>query len=134
MPIMQEAIPLEDFNRMQKGLPPLKKKVIKKPEPEKPDIKNEIKFEDIPVDSFVELEYAKRNTLMNKDGVCFIGFDVSIRLGAQAVLKRKPGRPPKIKEPVSDEPGVLRGWMDEGNFFTLMRHFRQKINPNVVQG
>lgn len=134
MPLMEEAIPLEDFERQRRGLPPLKKKVEKKPEPEKPEIKNEIKFEDIPLDSFMELEYAKPNTLKNKEGTRFIGYDVSIILNPQAVFKRKAGRPPKNpEENVSEEPKVLKGWMNEGNFIKFTKHFGQKINPNVVQ-
>jgi len=131
---MQEAMSLEDFERQEKGLPPLKHKKVEKPEPKKPDIPNEIKFEDIPIDDFIELEYAKRNTLKNKEGVRFIGYDVSMTLNSNAVLKRKPGRPAKDseKEEPSSEPKNLVGWMSEGDFLNLVRHCRKKINPQVV--
>lgn len=133
MPLMQEAMTKENWERQERGLRPLKANTVKRPEPKKPDIDNEIKFEDIPIEDFVELEYAKRNTLKNEEGVRFLGYDVSMILNANAKLKRKPGRPKESeKEEVSNGPKTLSGWMDEGNFLTLVRHVRKKINPQVV--
>jgi hypothetical protein len=131
MPLMQEAVTMENFDRQEKGLPPLKPEVMKRPEPERPKVKNEIKFEDIPIDDFVELEYAKRNTLKNEEGMRFIGYDVNMVINTQ--LKRGPGRPKESeKDEVRVEPKTLVGWMDEGNFLTLVRHVRKKINPQVI--
>jgi hypothetical protein len=129
----QEAMTVENFERWQKGLPPLKPKKVVRPEPEKPKIGNEIKFQDIPVDDFVELEYAKRNTVQNAEGARFIGFDVSMILNPSAQLKRKPGRPKESeKEEISTEPKVLSGWMAEGSFLELLRTCRKKINTQVI--
>lgn len=130
-PTMQEAVTKENFERMEKGLPPLKVKVEKRPEPTKPDVENEIKFKDIPVDEFVELEYARRNTVKNKEGIRFIGYDVSMIL--ESPMKRKPGRPKESeKEEVLTESKNLIGWMNEGEFLTLVRHAKKKINPQVI--
>jgi hypothetical protein len=133
MPLMQEAMTMENFDRQEKGLPPLKPKVVKRPEPKRPNIDNEIKFEDIPIEDFVELEYAKRNTLKNEEGVRFLGYDVSMILSSTASLKRKPGRPMKdVSKEISSEPKTLTGWMQEGDFLSLIRNCRKKINPQVV--
>jgi len=133
MPLMAEAMTKENFERIEKGLPPLKPKRIVKPEPKRTDVNNEIKFDYIPIDDFLELEYAKRNTVKNEDGMRFIGFDVSMILKTTAQLKRKAGRPKESeKEEISNEPKTLTGWMDEGNFLTLVRNVRKKINPQVI--
>lgn len=126
---------MADWDRMEKGLPPSKVKKVARPEPERPKVQNEIKFEDIPIDDFVELEYARRNSVRNNDGMRFIGYDVSIILNGNAPLKRKPGRPvTKVieKEEVSNEPKTLVGWMQEGDFLSLVRNCRKKINPQVI--
>ena len=129
MPLMTEAISREDFERMEKGLRPLKRKVIPRPDPEKPVIENEIKFDNIPPDRFKDLESAKRNTLKNKDGVRFIGYDVEISFE----IKRSPGKPPgAITNEERDFPKSMKGWMDEGNFHSLIRTFRKQINPQVI--
>lgn len=128
MPIMTEAMSLEDFERMRKGLPPIKVKQIKRPEPEKPEIENEIKFEDIK--EFIALDSVKRSCLRNKEGIMFLGYDVTIRVMSTA--SRGPGRPPKdAPEPIKEEQTLI-GWMNEGEFLTLVRHFRNKINTQVI--
>ena len=133
MPLMTEAISREDWELMEQGKRPKPRPRIERPEPPKPVIENEIKFEDIPLDDFVELEYARRNTLKNPEGSRFIGFDVSMILKSNAQLKRKAGRPPKEeKEEISTEPKILTGWMNEGDFLTLVRMCRKKINPQVI--
>ena len=131
--MQQEAMAKTDWERRDAGLPPIKVKKIKRPDPEKPVIENEIKFDDIPVNDFMELEYARRKTIKNAEGVRFLGFEVSMILTPSAQLKRKPGRPSKEeKEEVSTEPKTLTGWMSEGDFLTLVRNCRKKINPQVI--
>jgi hypothetical protein len=133
MPLMQEAMTKENWERQEGGLRPLKANTVKRPEPKRPNIDNEIKFEDIPIEDFVELEYAKRNTLKNEEGVRFLGYDVSMILSSTASLKRKPGRPMKdVSKEISSEPKTLTGWMQEGDFLSLIRNCRKKINPQVV--
>ena len=131
MPLMQEAISRENWERMEKGLKPIKQKVIPRPEPKRPDISNEIKFKDIPTDDFVELEYARRNTIKNFEGMRFIGYDVSMIISSEG--KRKPGRPPKDeKEEIPVESKTITGWMGEGDFLQLVRTYRKKINLQVI--
>jgi len=129
MLIMQEAMGKEDWERAEKGLPIIPKMKIKRPEPERPKIENEIKFDDIPINDFVELEYARRKTIKNSEGARFIGYEVSMVLG----FKRKQGRPKESeKEQISGEPKTLSGWMGEGDFLSLVRTCRKKINQQVI--
>jgi len=128
---MQEAMTKSDWERRENGLPPLKVNVEKRPEPTRPDVENEIKFSDIPIDEFVELVYARRNTLKNGEGVRFIGYDVSMVLNSP--MKRKPGRPKESeREEVLTESKNLVGWMQEGEFLSLVRNVKKKINPQVI--
>jgi len=124
-----EAMSKKDWDRAEKGLPPLKVEKIKRSEPERPKIENEIKLDDIPINDFVELEYARRKTIQNTEGVRFIGYEVSMVLG----FKRKQGRPKESeKEQISGEPKILSGWMGEGDFLSLVRTCRKKINQQVI--
>ena len=125
-----EAMSKKNWERGEKGLPPLKVEKIKRPEPERPKIENEIKFDDIPINDFVELEYARRKTIKNSEGVRFIGYEVSMVLGP---LKRKQGRPKESeKDDIQGEPKTLSGWMGEGDFLSLVRTCRKKINQQVI--
>ena len=125
-----EAMSKKDWERGEKGLPPLKVEKIKRPEPERPKIENEIKFEDIPINDFVELEYARRKTIQNTEGARFIGYEVSMIVGP---LKRKAGRPKESeKDDIQGEPKNLSGWMSEGDFISLVRTCRKKINQQVI--
>lgn len=124
MPLMQEAMTKENWERSEKGLPPLKPKKITRPEPERPVIEKEIKFSDIPVDWFKTLDKATMNTLKNKDGMRFIGYDVEISLG-----KNKTGA---ITNEEKNYPKSMKGWMDEGSFLSLVRTFRKQIDVQVI--
>lgn len=128
MPIPQEAMTVEEYQRWDRGLPPLKKKVKSRPEPESPEVENLIKFNEI--DDIISLESAKRNILYNKDGISFLGFDVVIK--AIMTLPRGPGRPPKDAPEPPKEEKVLAGWMSEGDFHKLIRAFRKKIDMSVI--
>jgi hypothetical protein len=119
--MLQEAMAKEDWERTEKGLPPIKREKIVRPEPKQPVLMDLIKYEDIPIDEFKELEYARRKMVKNEEGTRFIGFEVSI------LLKRKPGRP---KE--DEGPGTMTGWMNEGDFLKLNRVMRKKINQAVI--
>jgi hypothetical protein len=130
MALMQEAVSKENWERIEKGLPPLKPKKIHKPEPERPTIKNEIKCSDIPQGYEVELEQARRKSVRNDQKVMFIGFDVTINL-IPILKKRGPGRP-KETEDAPLEPKTLSGWMIEGEFLTFVRTYRKKINQQVI--
>lgn len=127
--MMKEAMTRANFERTEKGLPPFKPEIIKRSEPEKPEIKNEIKFKDIKLDDFIELTEAKRSIVKNTEGVRFIGFDVVMKLKQKGPF----GRPKKTENGEPAGPKIVTGWMDEGNFLELMRTFRETIRPQVVR-
>jgi len=126
--MMNEAMSQENFERQEKGLPPVKRKKIERPEPDKPEIENEIKFKDIDTTLFNDLKSAKRNVVKNKDGVRFIGFDVVMSVYQKGAF----GRPKKTENGKSVDPDIVTGWMDEGNFLELTRNFRETIKPQVI--
>jgi len=127
MALMKEAISKDDFERAEKGLPPLKTKKEPRPEPEKPEVQDEITFEDI--SGFIELLRAERKVIKNAEGVSFIGFSVEIMLEG----KKKPGRPKESEKEIPIEPTVLEGWMCEGDFLKLVRTYRKEINSQVIK-
>lgn len=128
MAIMKEAMTQANWDRAEKGLPPFKPKVIRRPEPEKPEIKNEIKFKDIKIDDFIELTEAKKSVIKNKEGMRFIGYDVIIKLKQKGPF----GRPKKTEKGEPVGPKIVTGWMGEGNFLELSRTFRETIRPQVI--
>jgi len=129
MAIMSEAMSKDDFERREMGLPPIKKIVVKRSDPPKPEIENEIRFADIPANDFSELESAKRKMVQNSEGNRFMGYEVTIILDH----KRKAGRPKESeKDEIQTGPKTLSGWMAEGEFLTLVRTFRKQINPQVI--
>jgi len=127
MALMKEAISKDDFERAEKGLPPLKLKKEPRPEPEKPEVQDEITFEDI--SGFIELLRAERKTIRNAEGIRFIGYSVEIMLEG----KKKPGRPKESEKEIPIEPTVLEGWMCEGDFLKLVRTYRKDINSQVIK-
>lgn len=118
MPLMQEAMGKEDWDRAEKGLPPIKKEVKKKPEPDLPEVKGMLFFEDIKIERFNRLLGAKMHSVPNKEGMRFIGYDVQIELA------------PTEKE---KEPKVVKGWMPESEWLLLLGNARSKIDIRVVQ-
>ena len=126
--MMKEAMTQANWDRAEKGLPPLKPKVVPRPEPEKPEIENEIKFKDIKSDDFIDLVEAKRNVVRNLEGMRFIGYDVVIKLKQKGPF----GRPKKTENGEPAGPKIITGWMDEGNFLELTRTFRETIRPQVI--
>jgi hypothetical protein len=114
---MNEAMSKEDFERADKGLPPIKKPKIERPDPEFPLVKDLIKFDDIPIAEFDKIVTSNRRAIRNEEGVIFIGFDVTILLKPKQEedTEHKVGRPPK------PQPRVLKGWMIEGDFEKLRR-------------
>jgi hypothetical protein len=126
MAIPNEAMEVEDYERWEKGLPPKRKASPVIPEPEFPEIKNLLSFDDIPIDRFRRLVSAKRHLITNEDGVTFIGFDVTVELKE---AKKKPGRPPvDDKKDEKDEERLVSGWMIESEWQKLFRHARENID------
>jgi len=120
--MQQEAIDREDWERQDKGLAPLPKKKIVILSQKEPDVENQVKFDDIPLDRFVKLISARRRSIVNEQGARFIGYDVIVELKG----KRKAGRPKEDAEEPQSE--ILSGWMIEGNWLKLYRHIRDKID------
>lgn len=125
MPIMNEAVSKEDFDLLERGIKPAKKKVTPRPEPEMPVIEQIVKVADIPENYTVKLEQAFRSIKKNKDGMRFIGYDVVIQLMPVPPEEKKAGRPP--------EPKTLTGWMIEGEFMALLRKYSKQIDRQVIR-
>ena len=113
--MLNEAMPLEDWEKKEKGIPVPKRKVVPRPEPTMPILKDLIKFDDIPLLEFDKIMNANMRRIQNQDGINFIGYDVTIILKP----KRGPGRP-KEDEP-EPPPRILKGWMIEGDYEKLRR-------------
>lgn len=124
MPIMNEAVSKEDFDLMERGMKPAKKKVEPRPEPPMPVIEQIVKVVDIPENYTVRLDEAFRSIKKNKDGMRFIGYDVVIRLIPVTPEEKKAGRP--------FEPKTLTGWMIEGEFLALLRKYSKEIDRKVI--
>jgi len=124
-PMMTEAIDREDWELMDKGLPPRKKPQRNIVPPTFPKIENQVKFEDIPLDRFERLISARRRAITNEDGVKFVGMDVVIELK----IEKKLGRPPEKKE---SQPKDIKGWMMEGDWQKFYLHTRKKLDFKVI--
>ncbi len=79
MTIPKDAMTLEDYERYEKGLPPLPKKKIERPDPIPPKIEN-LKFDDLPIEKLVRIQAVRKKILKNAEGVNFIGFDAIIEI------------------------------------------------------
>lgn len=110
MTIQKEAISLENFQRAEKGLPPQVRPKVIRPEPEKPEVADEIAFKDIPEDLIFEFN-ARGCTFKNKDGVRFTGFNI--------YLETRNGT-------------VIEAWMPEGEFQLLRQRIRVEA-PELLQ-
>lgn len=132
MSIMQEAIPKDEWEAMDRGFKPKRRAVRPRPEPKLPEIEDLIRFDDIPLQDFQDLEYARWKTIKNDEGVVFNGYDVKIILSPNAAIKRRVGRPKKVEEGQEPEEKILAGWMIEGEFLKFFRLVKTQINPNVV--
>jgi len=87
MVIPIEAVSKEDFERMEKGLPPLPKKKIVRPEPELPEIPNRIEFDKIPVDKVKRIvKVSQPERLRNKEGNIFIAYRIELEMGDGSLL------------------------------------------------
>ncbi len=114
MPLMKEAMTKADFERVEKGLAPLKPEKVLRLEPEKPALDDEILASDVKKGYTVNLEHANRKTRPNSDGIRFIGYDVKIDLTSK-------------KDSLT-----LNGWMVEGEFLQFLRNNRGKIDQQVI--
>lgn len=131
MPIMQEAMSKADFERMEQGLRPIKRKVIPRPEPTPPKLDNVMKCDDVPIDRFVRLLSSERLRLKNEEGVNFIYYKVAIELKGKET-KKKP-----LEIIVADEAPketyTLSGYFPEGEWEKFKRFYRDKLSLGQLQ-
>ena len=111
MGIPREAIDLEDWKRMDKGLPPRKKAKIVIPEPKFPVVPNRIEFLKIPLEKVVRIAAIRRRVIRNEEGVSFLGHNVSIEV--------RDGKP-------------LQGWIEEGDLVRLLPHVRDLTDEAIL--
>ena len=117
MPLMKEAMSKTDYERKEQGLAQLRPVKIVRPEHEKPPVEDEIFMKDIPKDYKLNLEYARKSSVRNLDGVLFVGYEVSIDFTPIKGTK--------------DHPPIL-GWMVEGTFLEFVRTYRKHIDQQVI--
>jgi hypothetical protein len=71
--MMKEAISLANFERAERGLPPIREPKVVRPEPVEPIVSDRIRFEDIP-DLEIKDFSARGRAVKNEDGMRFTGF------------------------------------------------------------
>jgi hypothetical protein len=109
--MQKEAMTKENFDRVEKGLAPLKPVKLVQKEDAEPKLEDRIKLSDIKGE--IKLEYAGRYSRKNDDGVLFVGYCVTIKL-------------------MKKDPVTLKGWMVEGEFMEFVRHFRDQIDQSII--
>jgi hypothetical protein len=112
--LLREAMTKDNFDRVERGLSPLKPKVVERADPKPPSMDDEILSSDVKEGYKVKLEYANRVAKKNEEGVSFMGYEVKINL----LLKK--------------ETLTLKGWMIEGEFLTFVRNNREQIDQSVI--
>jgi len=129
MPLMQEAMSREEWERKELGLPPLKKKKVERPDPVFPKVDKLLSFKEVPLDRFVRLISVKRNNIKNKDGVSFIGYDAEMEIKVE-VKSQKP-----LDKILSEEGKtyILSGWFPEGEWMQFLRNMRSRIDLSMLQ-
>jgi len=129
MPLMQEAMSRDEWERKELGLPPLKKKKVERPDPVPPKVDKLLSFKEVPLDRFVRLISVKRNNIKNKDGVSFIGYDAEMEIKVE-VKSQKP-----LDKILSEEGKtyILSGWFPEGEWMQFLRNMRSRIDLSMLQ-
>lgn len=112
MALMNEAMSKEDWERQDKGLPPIKRKVTPRPEPKAPEIKHQVSLKGI---KFERLISVNRSNTRNKDNMTFIGYEVVMEVKEGATVKS------------------LGGWVPEAEWMEFVRAHRSQINMAALQ-
>jgi hypothetical protein len=102
--IPRDAVDLEDFKRMERGLPPRPKPKVVKPEPEPPVVPDRIRFENIP-DKEIRDFAARRHSVRNSSGTIFCGYNFYLEF--------------------TDNKSIS-GWIDEGTLEQLKKRIPQE--------
>ena len=113
MPIMKDMLSKENYERWDKGLPIRKKPEPRFDDPEQPTVKKQIYANDISTKELESITGQKKN-VHNKDGVTFIGYDISIQV--------KEGKP-------------IRGWITDGDLIRLKKKLmgRKDVEIQVAE-
>lgn len=114
MPLMQEAIPREDWEAMDRGERVPKRKSTPRPEPAAPKIAGQISVRGV---DFQRLMSIKRDNRRNSTGMMFIGFQITL----------------EAKEKGTAGVKTLSGWIPEVEWLELLRVNRDKINVSMLQ-
>ena len=109
MPIMRDMVDKADFERMEQGLPVRKKPKRQFTDPEQPSVKGQIKGDSVPAKDLESIT-GKRRNVHSRDGVTFIGYDVSVQV--------------KDKKPIT-------GWMTDGDLVKLRQSIRGRKDVEV---
>ena len=109
--IPREAVPLKDFERMERGLPPKAQPKRKVEEPKPPKVPDEITFANIPSESKIYDFTARSRTEKNKEGVRFTGYAIYIEF---------------------TDDKTLEGWIPEREF-QLLKQRLQGEKPELLR-
>ena len=114
--MMNEMIPLKDWEREQQGLPPRPKKEVVIPEPEPPVVENQIYFKDLFSEGkeIVSVQ-GHLKSVENVDEFRFIGFNLFVG------FRDKDGNSSSVS-----------GWIGDGDFQRLKRHLRGSNVPTNI--
>lgn len=113
-PVPKEAMDAEDFERWQKDLPPRKKEVPVIPDPEFPKVENMLSLDKIKLENISTVLEGRRKGIRNKEGVMFIGFNVTLKMKDESFKDDKGNVKTKAGETIS-------GWMTAGDFHKFRR-------------
>ena len=109
-PITKEMVDKADWEAMDRGEKPKKKSKPVHNNPEQPKVKNQIKASNIPLEELVSIT-GRKKTIQDKDGIRFIGFEVSVQL-----------RDKKL----------ITGWMTDGDILYLQRMTREVQGVDIL--
>jgi len=110
MGVMNEAIPEEQYERIQRGLPPLPDTAPRPTDFEMPKVQGQIARDKIKPDE-VEKVSGVRRVVRNREGVRFIGYDISITTKGDKVIS---------------------GWMGESDLNWLRDNLRGRMELDNI--
>lgn len=115
-----------DWERLNNGFP-IEKPAIEIINPVLPEIKDQIRFEDININDIAKV-IAVQSYKQNDDGVSFTGFDIVIGFkdAVNPLRRSAAGRPAAKKNFGIEEKGQLTGWMAEADYLKLVSATRGK--------
>ncbi|MBM4322978.1 MAG: hypothetical protein FJ115_05390 [Deltaproteobacteria bacterium] len=106
-----DAVTKQNWQRMERGLPPVSEKKTPRKEPTPPKIDNQIRFEDVELTSGLKLLSKAGDHRRNSEGVLFTGYRVCIEI--------EPKR-------------TLTGWIGDGDLSRLLPFLRENSDPRIL--